>query len=84
MLFALAYYFALYSGVAAQVARSNTVARHFTQTPRCGKIEDLLRPPSRFHQYRGKERKARSVSIGMPAAWYPGAVTQAAGECKAW
>lgn len=61
MLFALTYYFALYSGVAAQVARSNTVARHFTQTPRCGNIEILLRPHSRFHQYRGKERKARSV-----------------------
>lgn len=57
MLFALIYYFALYSGVAAQVARSNTVARHFTQTPRCGNIEVLLRPHSRFHQFRGKERK---------------------------
>ena len=61
MLFALTYYFALYSGVAAQVARSNTVARHFTQTPRCGNIEVLLRPHSRLRQYRGKERKARSV-----------------------
>lgn len=61
MLFALTYYSALYSGVAAQVARSNTVARHFTQTPRCGNIEVLFRPHSSFHQYRGKERKARSV-----------------------
>ena len=61
MLFALTYYFALYSGVAEQVARSNTVARHFTQMLRCGNIEVLLHLHSRFHQFRGKERKARSV-----------------------
>ena len=63
MLFALIYYSAIYSGVAAQVARSNTVARHFTQTPRCGNIEVLLRPHSRFHQYRGKERKKRGACV---------------------
>ena len=57
MLFALAYYSALYSGVAAQVARSNTVARHFTQTPRCGNIEIYYVRTAVFINTEGKNGK---------------------------
>lgn len=57
MLFALTYYFALYSGVAAQVARSNTVARHFTQTPRCGNIEIYYVRTAVFINTEGKSGK---------------------------
>lgn len=57
MLFALKYYSALYSGVAAQVARSNMVARHFTQTPRCGNIEIYYVRTAVFINTEGKSGK---------------------------
>lgn len=57
MLFALAYYSELYSGVAAQVARSNTVARHFTQTPRCSNIEIYYVRTAVFINTEGKNGK---------------------------